>query len=361
MNPSNPNRSLNNHTVSLGHTSLQLLTASPNANTDATTAVQMHTQGLSSQAVPALHFLFGGDPLKETMKPSPPLCQLQGDGFSAFPLTGSQTLAIADATLHPMMDGPQLIGYWFDTDDARYCLLGNIQADNLNASRTAQTQHVFNKAAALLEQANMKFTHTIRTWFYLRDLLDWYDDFNALRTDFFRANNIFDHLVPASTGIGAGTPSGEALTCSLLAVCPKNKNVRPLAIPSPLQCPAIDYKSSFSRAIELQHGDTRLLMISGTASIAPSGNTVHLNNAAGQIELTMQVVDAILKSRKMNWNHTVRAIAYFKDRRDVPLFEEYCIANQIPRLPCAIAHATVCRDNLLFELELDAAQTNKNN
>jgi hypothetical protein len=39
---------------------------------------------------------------------------------------------------------------------------------------------------------------------------------------------------------------------------------------------------------------------------------------------------------------------------DAPLLEEYCRAHGIPNLPVIHAHATVCRDDLLFEIELDA-------
>ena len=70
--------------------------------------------------------------------------------------------------------------------------------------------------------------------------------------------------------------------------------------------------------------DHRRLYVSGTASIEPSGKTAHIGDPAKQISLTMEVVAAILESRRMTWADVSRAIAYFKDIKDAPLFDEYC-------------------------------------
>ena len=152
------------------------------------------------------------------------------------------------------------------------------------------------------------------------------------------------------------TRSGEkeVMVSALLAVKPKHGGVRILSVPSPLQCSALDYRSSFSRAVEIQQPGSRLLTISGTASIDPGGKTVHVGDTAKQIDLTMGVVREILRSRGMDWSNTARAIAYFKDIREAHLLEAYVLAHHLPKLPIAISHADVCRHDLLFELELDA-------
>jgi hypothetical protein len=41
----------------------------------------------------------------------------------------------------------------------------------------------------------------------------------------------------------------------------------------------------------------------------------------------------------------------------VPLFEKCCRDRGIAPLPLTPAHTTVCRDDLLFEIELDAIST----
>jgi len=125
-------------------------------------------------------------------------------------------------------------------------------------------------------------------------------------------------------------------------------------VASPLQCAATRYRSSFSRAVEVDFPEHRYLTVSGTASIAPSGASLYEGDVVKQIHLTLDVVEAILKSRGYEWADTVRAIGYFRDIHDLPVFDAICKGRGIAPLPLAPAHAIVCRDDLLFEIELDA-------
>jgi hypothetical protein len=167
-------------------------------------------------------------------------------------------------------------------------------------------------------------------------------------------------MVPASTGIGASNPSGTALVTAVLGIKAKNENVKIQAVPSPLQCSAIDYKSSFSRAVEAELSDHRRLYVSGTASISPRGETIHIGDPRKQIACTMEVVKAILNSRNMDWSNTTRGIAYFKNGVDTGLLAEYCRDHGLPPLPIAISQSDICRDDLLFEIELDAISVKRN-
>ena len=56
----------------------------------------------------------------------------------------------------------------------------------------------------------------------------------------------------------------------------------------------------------------------------------------------------------MTWGNTVRAVAYFREEQDAPLLQACCRENGIPALPVIVTHNTICRDDLLFEIELDA-------
>ena len=309
----------------------------------------------------AFQYLFGGrqfypKAVSSIKKLDWPLTLLHGDACSGSTITGTQFIAISGAELNPVMDGGRMVGNWYDTKDARYCLLGDIRADDLSLSRGKQARAVFEKMEALLKQADMKFTDIARTWIYLNDLLEWYDEFNVVRSQFFTEHGTFEQMVPASTGIGAGSASGEAVVCALLAVKPKSDGIKVFAVPSPLQCPAIDYRSSFARAVEIARPGSRLLTISGTASIDPDGKTAHVGDCKKQIDLTMQVIHEILVSRGMDWADTSRAIAYFKNIDEAPLLEKYCTEHRLPELPIAISHADVCRHDLLFEIELDAVK-----
>lgn len=121
-----------------------------------------------------------------------------------------------------------------------------------------------------------------------------------------------------------------------------------------MQGSALNYRSSFSRAVEMTFPTHRSLLISGTASIDMNGKSVHMDNCGRQIDRTMQVVKALLESRGMGWNDLFRGIAYFKNMSDRPLFDKYCFDNGIQKFPLAVAHTDICRNDLLFEIEVDA-------
>jgi len=73
-----------------------------------------------------------------------------------------------------------------------------------------------------------------------------------------------------------------------------------------------------------------------------------------QIQLTLDVVQAILESRGMDWDSVSRSIAYFKHAEDPGVLAACMKERGMPRLPGILAHTDICRDDLLFELELDA-------
>ena len=126
---------------------------------------------------------------------------------------------------------------------------------------------------------------------------------------------------------------------------------------SPLQCPAHDYGSSFSRAAEVATPDYRMVLVSGTASIAPEGQTVHVGDTDAQVDLTLRVVSEIMKSRGLDFADTTRANAYFKHQGDASSFGRFCDEFDIPATRVVVSHDDVCRDDLLFEIELDAIRT----
>jgi len=100
------------------------------------------------------------------------------------------------------------------------------------------------------------------------------------------------------------------------------------------------------------------LFISGTASISLDGKTLHESNVEAQIDTTVQVIKTILKSREMDWSDVNRAIAYFKKSADMSWFRRFCVKNNLS-LPVVITQSAICRDDLLFEMEVDAIKGEK--
>ena len=285
-----------------------------------------------------------------------PVVWLQGDACKDGGMYSMQAVAMSGIPLTPIKSHGRDVGFTYEDEHARYCRLRGIIPQDIRASRMEQTRSVFETIHAALHANGFEFTDTVRTWIYLDHLLDWYGDFNTVRTQYFKETGIFDHRVPASTGIGAANPFGAAITMDVIAVQPKTDQLKIQEIISPLQNPALDYKSSFARAVELAYPTHKNLMISGTASIDPTGKTVYQDDPEKQIRLTLDVVKAILESRGMGWSDLFRGIAYFKNMATLPIYRAIAAELGIPRFPLAVSHADVCRHDLLFEIEVDAVQ-----
>lgn len=257
----------------------------------------------------------------------------------------------------PVFDGGRGVGTIYESPDAVYCFLEELAAPRLDASREAQTTRMFETIERVLAAEGMEFRHLVRTWFYFDRIFDWYDEFNRARTPFFESRGTFDGLVPASTGIGIANRLGAPMVAGALAIRPKaGSAVSVREVPSPLQCSAVAYQSAFSRAVEVKRDGRRELYISGTAGIEPGGRTACLGDPRAQMDLTMRVVAALLESRRMDWRHCTRAIAYVKRPEDAPLFAEWLARHALAHLPFTWMHGDICRDDLLFEIELDAVE-----
>ena len=283
--------------------------------------------------------------------PTSPTCVISEKGACG----GLQTGSVSSTPTLPVFHNGRLIGQVFEDPDAKYCLLGGIYPSDPSAPPGAQAEEVFRIIEASLAGAGMDFRHVVRTWFYNDRILDWYADFNRVRTTFFREHGIT--LLPASTGIGAPNPLGTALVAKVTAALPKSDKLVVRMGRSPLQCEASAYGSAFSRAIEVAGPHARTLYVSGTASIEHGGKTVHQGNTELQIRKTMEVVQAILDAAGMDPGDTTRAVAYFRRTEDIALWHEYCLSEALPALPLVTAGCTICRDDLLFEIELDASKS----
>jgi enamine deaminase RidA (YjgF/YER057c/UK114 family) len=272
-------------------------------------------------------------------------------------LGGLHIWAVSGTTVQSLELDGRTIGSVFEDGYGQYCRLGGLLPTDVSRPQAGQAAEIFAQMDKVLTSNGMDFSNVLRTWFYNNDILDWYDDFNEVRSAFFCEKQVLDRLLPASTGIGGRNAAGTALTGGLLALRPTNQDVLAVAVPSPLQDAATEYGSSFSRAVELRLPDHKRLYVSGTASIEANGKTAHVGDPEGQVKLTMEVVYAILKSRAMRWENVTRALAYFKHAKDAPILEMYMAHNKIVQLPIITVENDICRDELLFEIEVDAIQT----
>ena len=84
-----------------------------------------------------------------------------------------------------------------------------------------------------------------------------------------------------------------------------------------------------------------------------------MDDPVKQVAFTMEVVEAILQSRGMEWQDVTRGAAYFRNFEDLPVYDRYCKENGLSELPVAVVSNDVCRDDLLFEIEVDGVRVNE--
>jgi enamine deaminase RidA (YjgF/YER057c/UK114 family) len=286
-----------------------------------------------------------------------PVTWVEGASCDGSPLAGVQAFAIAGADLQRIVLDGRVVGSVFEDGGARHCLLGGLGPTDPTQRRATQAHQTFEHLETALAQAGFTLADVARTWFFNDDILAWYDDFNRVRTAHYAKTLFRSGSLPASTGVAGGNPAGAAGVMGAWAVQPLEGATRVEEVASPLQCPAPAYGSSFSRAIEIASGGRRRLLISGTASIAPGGETLWPGDPRKQIELTMEVIAAILRSREMEFGDVTRATAYFKHQADTALFSKWLQVRELQSMPYVPVHCDICRDDLLFELELDACCT----
>jgi enamine deaminase RidA (YjgF/YER057c/UK114 family) len=285
-----------------------------------------------------------------------PVTWVEGADCGGKPIAGIQVHAFTGAVERIERHG-RVVGSVFTEGGARQCFVGGLSPADKTLAHGEQTRQTLEELQSVLALAGFELADTVRTWFFLENILAWYDEFNHARTKIYSGVKFRTGSLPASTGVGAKNPVGTALALAALAFRPLEKSAHAGEIASPLQCPAPAYGSSFSRALEISSASGSRLFISGTASIAPGGQTLWVGDTIKQVELTMDVVEAILRSRGLTFADLTRATAYFRHATAAGIFSEWLAANRLEQMPVVATQCDVCRDDLLFELEAEAERT----
>jgi enamine deaminase RidA (YjgF/YER057c/UK114 family) len=229
-----------------------------------------------------------------------------------------------------------------------------------------ETREAIHLAEELLASRNWSFRDVRRTWFYLHNILEWYDDFNIARNREFDRMGLSrgesNAILPASTGIFANNPRGGWCVLDLLAVRSSNGyplDARKLCNPSQNEAP--EYGSSFSRGLELNTGSCRYLLVSGTASIDDHGSSVHPNDFGRQTERTLDTVETLLRVGGAGFGDVRQATAFVKRQDDIAELRDILARRGMDQLPVVCTVGDVCRDELLFELDATAVIPNPGN
>lgn len=121
--------------------------------------------------------------------------------------------------------------------------------------------------------------------------------------------------------------------------------------------------SSFSRALRLDFGNTKVVLISGTASVNEEGKPEHIGDFKAQLWRTYNNINNLLEAEDMSWHDVVRTTNYLRDiERDYAEFNKirttfYSWLGLDP-LPAATGiEVRLCWETLLVEIEAIAVCT----
>jgi enamine deaminase RidA (YjgF/YER057c/UK114 family) len=157
-----------------------------------------------------------------------------------------------------------------------------------------------------------------------------------------------------------GLPACEPAPTGLIKRLPKGRTpVKKTAITATkVLNEASDYGSAFTRGlrIDLPGGITHLL-ISGTASVGPNGQTLYPGDFRAQLWRTYHNLTSLLESQGASWHDIVRTTCYLRDiERDYAEFNsvrnEFYRALGLDPFPASTGiQARICRSDLLVEIE----------
>ena len=118
--------------------------------------------------------------------------------------------------------------------------------------------------------------------------------------------------------------------------------------------------SSFSRALRLDFGGHKVLLISGTASVNEEGKAEHIGDFKAQLWRTYVNITNLLEAEGMTWHDVVRTTNYLRDiERDYADFNKirtsfYNCLNLNPLPASTGIQARLCWETLLIEIEVYA-------
>jgi enamine deaminase RidA (YjgF/YER057c/UK114 family) len=224
-------------------------------------------------------------------------------------------------------------------------------------SSHAQTSATLARYSSLLQSRGLSWSaNVLRTWLFVRDIEANYDGVVKARREIFQRHNLTPqtHFI-ASTGIqGSATDPATLLTMDAYALAGAQKQqISFLAAPDHLT-PACLYGVTFERGTAVDYQDRRHILISGTASIDPSGAIVHPGSVLKQLNRAIENVAALLHAAGATLADMNILIAYVRDPADQRIVAKH-LRTRLNSIPFEVFVAPICRPGWLVEIEAMAA------
>ena len=256
----------------------------------------------------------------------------------------------------------------FDDGNTQF-LVGKVQSNSVKSCQL-NSEYAFKELRAVFEKADFTLGHIIRQWNYLENILGYddkkqrYQEFNNVRSAAY-GDSFDENGYPAATGIGMNR---GGVIIEFVAV--KSEEIISQPVDNPGQVSAHHYSSKvlmgddcvlkttpkFERARYLKVNGSKLILISGTASIVGE-KTIGTGDPVKQTVVTIDNIrrlysDEVLQKlpdRKLEPKYG-HARIYVKNKRDFAAIKRTFKAH-FGNLPVVYLIADICRDDLLVEIE----------
>lgn len=276
-------------------------------------------------------------------------------------LSGVHLYAVAGPDCAPVHAGGRLCGMRFEHAGMTQIYVTSPAVGGPNCPPADAARHMIRNAQSYLHSQGAGYRDVVRTWIYLRDILDWYGGFNEVRSGLYAEWGLSDpdsqEFVPASTGIAGRPRDGFWGSMDILALTGPGRadaQIRPLH--NPLQNEAYSYGSAFSRAMSVSYGGLEVVYVSGTAAIDEQGRSVNIGDLEGQVVKTLENVDALIGTRGMSLDDIVTSTVFIKPGQDADVVRRVIATAGGGTRHGALMLADVCREELLFEFDAVAAR-----
>ncbi|EIC20055.1 putative translation initiation inhibitor, yjgF family [Thiorhodovibrio frisius] len=208
---------------------------------------------------------------------------------------------------------------------------------------------------ALLLQTGFTETNIARTWFLVKDILRDYDLLNQVRDQWFAKWFKKGDFIPASTGIQSRINQEGYFSLECLAV--DGAGIAVEQMHCSLQNEPIEYGKMFSRGILLSMAQSRIALISGTASTDKFGEVKYFGDIARQCQHMLDSVSDLLNGVGMDFENVAQAMLWLKHGEDRELCLDILSRNGFPLERCVLQlDCDVCRDEWLCEMEITAVK-----
>jgi enamine deaminase RidA (YjgF/YER057c/UK114 family) len=280
-----------------------------------------------------------------------------GEGLSGFIIHAVSSDGTED--VWTIRDGINPCGRGWRRNGSTCLMLQNIQGQA--GTRPGQVRRMFERAERILRDNGASYKDVVRTWLYLSEILDWYPDFNKARNEKYREFGIMPGpgdtrlLLPASTGIGADTPSGGAASMDILAVMENGDMTAPVRnLTNRKQLDAFRYGAAFSRGAVIKDDHVSLIQVSGTAAIDEHGASLYSGDVRSQINCTFDKIESLLGQEGASLGDIAAATVFVKKPEYAPVFWKMAKDRGLEEFPAVCVVADVCREELLFEIDAEA-------